>query len=372
MVENGKRKGLSPLVIVLIVLNVVLAVCLALSLRTALPARQAALTEAASQTMSQAELESHKLRQEIRQLEIENDRQSSPWQTFSSFATLLTAIVAVAGVFLTIWKQFLERERDREQREAESRRCLDEKFSSIISDIGSDNPSLQVSAAISLITFLRAEYSAFHEQVYLILLANLKIKHNQQVNRLLIQVFEKAVRLKLEAMRKIDDSQRLDLTSTNLYRIDLSGLDLSNADIAFSTLELANLDSSNLSRVKGYEVSLEKAKLTDAFLTEARLAKANLKGAHLHRANLVSANLKETRLNGTQFFQAKLQSAHLENAELFDAKFEQADLNDTYFQGAKYNDQTLKSIIKAHNWEKAHYDEDVLFRLTEIQQNYSP
>jgi len=372
MSENGKRKGLSPLVIVLIVLNVVLAAGLLISLLSAPPPQQTSIPEATGQTMSQVELESHKLRQEIRQLEIENERLSSPWQTVTSYATLLTAIVAVAGVFLTIWKQFLERVRDREQRETESRRCLDEKFSSIIADIGSDNPSLQVSAAISLITFLRAEYSAFHEQVYLILLANLKIRHNQQVNRLLIQVFEKAVRLNLEAIRKVNDSQGLDLTSTNLYRIDFSGLDLSNSDIAFSNLELANLDSANLSRVKGYEVSLEKAKLTDAILTEARLAKANLKGAHLHRANLVSANLKETRLNSAQFFQAKLQSAHLENAELFDVKFEQSDLNDTYFRGTKFNDQTLKSIVKAHNWEKAHYDEDVLLRLTEIQKNSSP
>ena len=340
-----------------------------LSLRFSFPAQYPVITETSSQPMSQIELESEKLRQEIRQLEIENNRLNSPWQTVSSYITLITAAVAVAGVFVTLWKQFSERERDREQRESESRRRLDEKFSTIVANMGSENSSIQVSAAISLMTFLRDEYTEFHEQVYLILLANLKLKHNRQVNRLLIQAFEKAIRLKLETIRKLHDSQGLDLTDTNLYRIDLSGLDLSNIDIAFAELNLANLKSTILYRVKGFETNLEKARLTDAILNEARLAKANLEDAHLHRANLVSSNLKETNLRGAQFFQAKLQSAHLENADLSGAKFEQADLNDTYFQGAKFNLPTLKSICKAYNWENAHFDDDVLSRLNELHQN---
>ena len=371
MSNIGAKKFLSPILILLIILNAALTIWLAISLNSNLPSQTPDSTERFNQSLSQTELETEKLRQEVKKLAIENDKLNSPWQTVSSYATLLTTMVAVAGVFITIWKQFLERQRDREQREAESRRHLDEKFSSIIADIGSENTSLQVSATISLMTFLRDEYTAFHEQVYLILLANLKIKHSQQVNKLLIQTFEKAIRLKLDIKEKTTDLQALDLTNTNLYRINLSGLDLCNADIAFSTLELANFDSANLHRAKGYETNLEKAKFTDANLNEARLAKANLKGAHLHRANLVSSNLKETILEDAQFFQAKLQSAHLENSNIRNAKFEQADLNDTYFQGAVFSPQTLNSIGKAYNWESAHFDEDVLARLEEIHYNSS-
>jgi uncharacterized protein YjbI with pentapeptide repeats len=312
-----------------------------------------------TEAMNNEELQTEKLRQEVRQLQIENDRLTSPWQSIPTYATFITAVVAVAGVFLTIWKQFSERQRDRAQREAESRRQLDEKFSSIVSDIGSANQSLQVSAIVSLMTFLRPEYFEFHEQVYLILLANLKLESSSQVNRLLIQAFEKALALNLEAHRDPAHPLELDLTRTNLYHANLSGLDLSNADLGFANLRLANLMSTNLFRAKGMEVNLEKAKLTGANLNEARFAKANLANAHLHDANLVAATLKGANLNGTEFFKAKLQSAHFDDADIKEAHFEQANLRDTYFKGAKLSDSTLRSIGKAYKWEDAHFDEDV-------------
>jgi uncharacterized protein YjbI with pentapeptide repeats len=319
--------------------------------------------------MDKASLETEKLRQEVTQLQIENENATSPLQKYSSYATLLTAIVAVVGVFVTIWKQFTERQRDREQRETESRRRLDEKFSSIIADIGSDNSSLQVSATVSLMTFLRDEYKEFHEQVYLILLANLKLKHNLQVNRLLIQAFEKAIRLKINTLPKDNDLEGLDLTNLNLYRIDLSNIALKNVDFAFSELELANLEETNLFRVKGYKTNFRKAQFTDAILTEARLAKANLENAHLHRTNLVSSNLKETNLRGAQFYQAKLQSAHLENSDLKGAQFYEANINDAYFNDAKIDAQAKRSIIKAYQWKLAHFDEKVMNELLELSNN---
>lgn len=354
------RQYFFPVLIVLfLLLNLVLSFWMVSSLYDA-PAAQTPNTSP-MEGMTQDKLEAEKLRQEIRKLEIENRRLNSPWETLSSYATLLTAIVAVAGVFVTIWKQFLERQRDREQREAESRRRIDEKFSSIIADIGSDNTSLQVSATISLMTFLRDEYAEFHEQVYLILLANLKVKHKLQVNRLLIQAFSKALRLRIASAD--DPLEEYDFTNTNLYRIDLSGMALKNVDVAFAELELANMERSNLFRMKGYETNFKKAQFTDAKLIEARLAKANLEEAHFHRANLVAATLKETNLQGAQFFQAKLQSAHFEKADLRGARFEEADLNDTYFTGATFNTPALQSICRAFHWEQAHFDDDVLAQL---------
>ena len=368
--SKQKRTGWKQLtwsgLILLMILNIVLAVWLILSLQS--PGAQGASTTEPVQSTAKADLETEKLRQEIVQLQLENNDLASPWRIFSSYATLLTAIVAIAGVFATIWKQFSERQRDREQREIESRRRIDEKFSSIIADIGSDNSSLQVSATVSLMTFLRDEYEEFHEQVYLILLANLKLKHNLQVNRLLIQAFEKAIRLKVESLHKEDGSQGLDLTHTSLYRIDLSGMDLSNFDFAFAELELANLETANLFRVKGYETNFRKAQFTDAILSEARLSKANLENAHLHRTNLVASNLKETNLRGAQFFQAKLQSAHLENSDLRGARFYEADLNDAYFNGVNIDEQALKSIVNAFNWEQAHFDEDVKTKLVDLSK----
>jgi len=312
--------------------------------------------------MSQAELETEKLRQEVRKLSIENRDLASSWQKISSYATIITVVVAVIGAFATIWKQISESRQDREQRETDSRRRMDDKFTSIVKDLGSENPSLQVSAAVSLMTFLREEYTSFHEQVYLVLLANLKVKHEVQLNRLLIQAFTKALKLRLER-QPVSEAEPLDLTHTNLYRIDLSGLSLPNTDIAFADMQLANLREANLFRVRGYQVNLSKASLTRANMGEARLGEANLSSCHFHETNLVSATMKKANLSGAEFFEAKLQAARLDEANLSGARFERSDLSDTYFLSATIPDQTLKSIHKALNWEKAHFDEETLARL---------
>jgi uncharacterized protein YjbI with pentapeptide repeats len=362
--ETRPRQYLSWVVIPLLLLNIALAAWLVIEIR---PASQAQSTTASTvQSMDKAALETEKLRQEVRQLTLENERLAGSWQAFSSFAALLTAGVAVAGVFVTIWRQFEERRKDRQQREFESRRRLDEKFTSIVTNLSSDNRSLQMSSAVSLLTFLKPEYSAFHEQVYLILLANLKLRAEPQINDLLVDAFQKVVRIRLGAAGEAGGLTELDFSHTNLYRIDLSGLDLNGLDIGFADLRHANLRDANLFRVRGIEANLEKTRLTRAKLGEARLVRANLREAHLHQANLVAATLKETNLRGAQFFQAQLQSAHLEKADVSGARFEQADLKDTYFTGATFDGQALASILKAGHWDKAHFDEEIAAKLAEL------
>ncbi len=68
--------------------------------------------------------------------------------------------------------------------------------------MSSDNISLEVTAIVMLLTFLREEYSFFHEQVYEVILAHLKIDHDMKVYRLLIRSFEKAIRVKVEKNQK--------------------------------------------------------------------------------------------------------------------------------------------------------------------------
>lgn len=363
-VKNKPGQILNWIAACLIILNIGLAAWLTLTNGSIFKSRST--ERSAIHSLSRAELEDEKLRQEIAQLTLENERLSSSWQVFSPFTTLLTAIVAVAGVFVTIWKQFDERQRDRQQREFESRRRLDEKFTSIIVNISSDNRSLQMSSIVSLLTFLKPEYDTFHEQVYLILLANLKLKLDAQVNNLLVNAFEKALRIKLSTLRETAEVDKLDFSHTNLYRIDLSGLNLRELDIGFADLRHANMKDVNLFRVRGIEANLEKCHLTRANLGEARLVRANLAEAHLHQANLVAATLKEATLKGTQFYQAKMQSAHLESADITGAQFEQADLKDTYFIGSKFDQQVLRSILKAKNWDKAHFDEEITVKLAEL------
>lgn len=356
-----KRNNVLAVILVLVVVLLVILLAIAFSLDGGRAGAARDAVDAIS-AMSQPELEAEKLRQEVRQLAIENQDLSSPWKQVSAYATIITIVVALVGAFATIWKQIAEQRQEREQRETESRRRMDDKFTSIVKDLGSENPSLQVSAAVSLMTFLREEYAAFHEQVYLVLLANLKVKHEVQLNRLLIQAFTQALRLRI-ARQPLTETEPLDLTNTNLYRVDLEGFELPYTDIAFADMQLANLREANLFRVKGYQANLSKASLTRANLGEARLAEANLSGCHFHESNLVSTTMKKANLNGAEFYEAKLQAARLDEANLTGARFERADLNDTYFLGAKLPDDTLKSIRKAFHWEKAHFDEETKARL---------
>lgn len=317
--------------------------------------------------MDREELEDEKLRQEIQNIQLENNNLMSPWQRVSSFATIVTIAVALIGTFTTIWKQFIERQKDREQREIESKRILDEKFSSIIKDLGSDNKSLKVSAIVSMMTFLRDEYSEYHEQVYLILLSNLKIKQDDECNRLLIQAFEKAIRIYLNKIEEPGEDNFLDLKNTCLYHINLEGLNLAYTDLAFADLRHANLKRTNLNRIKGYKTNFENATFTGANMKEARLMNANLKNTHFHNVKLHSSNLKSSDLKKAQFYRAELQSVHFESADLQGARFEEANLKDTYFMGATISKDTIQSIKKAFNWQNAHFDEEVFNSLSNNQ-----
>lgn len=280
-----------------------------------------------------------------------------------AYATLITALVAVIGVIVTVWKQLSQQEADR-------RRRFDEKFTSIVANLGAESPTIKASAAVSIVSFLKPEYEVFHDQVFMVLLANLKLEHSDVLNKLLVNGFEKAIRIVLQSAKDKDAQFELDLSRCNLYRVDLSGLDLTQADLGFAKLQGANLTDAILRRVRGWEAHLENARVSRANLEEARFQRACFRGGQFHDARLVSADLKETDLTEAQFYRAKMQSAHLEEANLNRARFEQADLNDTFFYGAKnLNAETLKSISKALNWQKAHFDDDVRARLEEIAQS---
>ena len=364
--QKRKFKFTTPVVVLLVIISLMLGFIIALAIR---PSYNLDQLQQRTQSLSTQELWRERLRLEIVRLQVENTERTSMINFFTAVVPFITAIVAIGGITVTIWRQSTEnnrqkeldryqRELDRKQREAESRRLLDEKFSSIIEALGSDQLSIKVSAAVSILTFLKPEYEEYHEQVYLILLANLKIEQDLQVNRLLVQGFEKAIRAILQKIDEPDEENALDLSGTHLYRIDLSGLDLSYVDLAFADLRLANLKNCKLYRMSGYKTNFEKATLSHSNLNEARISQANLAEARIHDSNLVSANLKETILSGAQIYRSKLQSAHMEDAIMFDVHFEEANISDAFFSGAKMNNKTRSSIKKAYNWQKAHFDED--------------
>lgn len=320
-----------------------------------------------TEEMTAEELEAEKLREEIRTLE--QDR-----NPIFNLGPLVAAIGAASGALATWWKQVNEnarqRNEDRHLREAAAREDtrqrelrMKEDFASVATNLGGERPPLQASAAVSLLSFLDEDAAEFHRQVLLLVVANLKVEHEREVNKLLVRVFERAVRLQLES-ETVDRRLVLDLVDADLDTVDLSGLDLSEVDVAFASLRYANLRETKLFRARGYEVDLEKALLSDAQLEEARLEKAHCPDAYFHEAVLVSAHLKEADLTNADFRGAKLQQANLEGAVLDGAVFEEADLNDTRFLGARLTDDaTVHSLSRAYNWREAAFDPEVASRV---------
>ena len=130
------------------------------------------------------QLELVKLKQEIKKLELENKKLSDGRGTIVGIAPFLTAIVALLGVFITLWRHLSEQRRqrdlDRKNLQTDRIRRFNEKFNAVVENLGSESQAIQASAAVSIQTFLKPEYSEFHDQVFLILLANLKVQHNRR------------------------------------------------------------------------------------------------------------------------------------------------------------------------------------------------
>jgi uncharacterized protein YjbI with pentapeptide repeats len=314
-----------------------------------------------TRSLNLQELEKEKLRQEIVKLQLENQGLKSTWNIISAGVPLITALLAVVGLFVTIWKQINQRNLDRQQREDESMRRLDERFASIVKDLCSENRAIQASAAVSILTFLKNEYKVFHDQVFMILLANLKVQHHDSIQKLLVKGFEKALQLQLEydTGNKKNKEIDLDLSRAQLNHIDLSKVNLIGIDVAFSELRNSNFTESNLKRARGIKANLKGARLSRAILNEARFRQAGFCNAQFHESNLVSADFRETDLRNAQFQGAEMQSAHFDKAQLQGAKFENANISDAYFVGAVLDKQTIKSIFHTKNWENAHFDEGV-------------
>lgn len=327
---------------------------------------------------SKAQLELAKLKQEVKKLEIENRKLSDGWNTIIGLAPFLTSVVALFGVFITLWKHLSEQSRqrdlDRKNMEEDRRRRLNTKFNSVVENLGSESPAIQASAAVSIQTFLKPEHSEFHDQVFMILMANLKIQHSHEIRQLLIAGFEKAIRVQSglisamnEQIEEKDEKIILDLSGCILDRANLTKINLGWSNLRGASLKNANLRESCLIRIRADGADLEGLKGTGANFEKARLKKAKLNNATFRAANLKWIHLEETDLSNCKFEQCSLQGAHFENSIINNAHFERADLNNVFFIGAKIDNTSMTSIAKAYNWRKAHFDPEIREKIEKIE-----
>jgi pentapeptide repeat protein len=115
---------------------------------------------------------------------------------------------------------------------------------------------------------------------------------------------------------------KADLTSMELFNIDMSrtllqGANLSNSNLQIVSLKDANLSNAQLNSAKMREVDLSNANLQNADLSYAvlepdvNLDKANLEGAHLGGTTLQGVNLGNVNLANADVSWAKLYGARI-------------------------------------------------------------
>lgn len=130
--------------------------------------------------------------------------------------------------------------------------------------------------------------------------------------------------------RLTDDGESADTPVLDLSQTDLRRLQFSKASLAGANLREANLSRANL----------EGAYLGEAifgfhnFAAAADLRGANFSGAILSRANFTGADLVESDLSGALLWETKLSRARLQRANLGRASLRGADLSWAGLEGA--------------------------------------
>jgi uncharacterized protein YjbI with pentapeptide repeats len=166
------------------------------------------------------------------------------------------------------------------------------------------------------------------------------------------------------------EEKRLDLSKTNLNNTELYRANLDNADLIGGKLNGAGLIKAKLNNALLYGTEfnqallnyaelngakLNGAELNDAKMRATKLKKAELNTAKLYKAFLQEADFTDAYLTATILIEADFRGANLTRADLSDADIEAANFKDSQTQKTQI---TVEQILKAKNWDKAHYNSD--------------
>lgn len=314
-------------------------------------------------------LADEKTRQEIDQLRLANRDKRSPWRFVPTLAPWFAALITLLTLLYTWSHQRsadrAERVKDRQLREAEVAKQFDASLTQTVANLGSGSESLKASAAASLMVYVGAAYSAHHEMVSRIVFANLRAAPTSPVRNLLVDVVGKIL-----AETPTDDLKlwRLSLAECPLIGLNASSThwpDTFHAERA--DLSHAQLDGVHAWHLMAAEATLRSASLKRANLGPAVLARADLTQVDLSGALLNSADLRSATAQYGAFLGAKLQSVHFDDADLRGARFLGANINDAYFIGAQLDAGALRTLLKAENWRKAHFDDATVLRLEQLR-----
>lgn len=309
-------------------------------------------------------------------------------------------LAGLTGIFMAIAAGLQQMEQHREERRQarlqdahESLRLFDTRFEAITDGIASPNAGKRAGSGAALMSFLRDENSAFHEQTYYFLLAHLKSEAlRSSYDHAALRAFERAARLVLPVLTDGDTDPggyvhgerglAVDLSGAHLPGVGLDGLELSEASLTETSLTRSDLSGACLWRASGDHTDLASASLRCANLEEAQFFSLFAPDADFTGANLTAARFggRHNKFNSqattdhrsvlrhAQFVRARLQGACLNGADLRDARFDGANLKGTSFRGAVLNYAAKRSILRSvsESWRKARWDPAVEHELNKL------
>jgi len=183
----------------------------------------------------------------------------------------------------------------------------------------------------------------------------------------------------------------VDLSESNLYRIDLSKADISNSifhycilrhsnfensilkqsnfsysDLYGSIFHKADFSSANLSSAhfrssKGIEANFTESSIRNAIFSNGDFSNANFSKVRGNEVKfkasyITGASFDEAELKGSEFHKAKLEKSTFNNSKLYGAKFINANLIDSSFKGAPLNGADLRGAdFRNANLEDANF-----------------
>jgi uncharacterized protein YjbI with pentapeptide repeats len=373
--KGNQRKtyiGIVGLVLLLTLLMVVIAL---VGHQTALPGQATGTGMVqATPTMNPTVVAALTAKENLRKLEFENDRSFTAWFWNSSFGPIVAALVAVVGVFTTVWVNFRQwlgnqtvaQKKDENDRTREREKRDEERFQKVIEGLGSERTEAQVGAAIMLRTFLQPGYERFYGQAFDLAVAHLRLRNFNlaspeplnSLSQALITVFKESFPRAREWLKQ--DPQILDASQVRLDNAHLVKADLRQAWMPEAVLRSANLSGANLSKANLTETRLhrailcgailEKTDLNHADLTHADLREANLhetilSGANLEAAILENTDLRNMDLSGLRLYWIRLENAKLNNANLSSSNLQIAVLSQAGLSGANLSGANLSGAI---------------------------
>ena len=157
------------------------------------------------------------------------------------------------------------------------------------------------------------------------------------------------------------DDVRIEIETSQDFKLNLIGADLAHAQIGDSNLSSAMLHYANLSHTNIFSVDLsgaylrgtvmKRVDLSDTDFTGARAWKVDLSGAMVRQGNkplfdldyakLSPAQLPDGNLAPTHLFDVDLSGKSIHNAELDSVRISNSDLSDTHFLDTHFRDTDL-------------------------------